>query len=136
MSLQCGHTLLEKINVKACISETIQDSLKFVTDMDLLWSGLCTVENCQLVTINRRALSKNRKFFNSNILVMNKDMDVNFQIWYLHTHMYLFSNFSLTDWRKKVTVTNRIIYVQADRDPFLDDWLLDVVVYVGHVGAL
>jgi hypothetical protein len=36
MSLQCGHTLLEKINVKACISETIQDSLKFVTDLDLL----------------------------------------------------------------------------------------------------
>jgi hypothetical protein len=32
------------INVKACISETVQDSLKFLTDMDFLRSGLCTVQ--------------------------------------------------------------------------------------------
>jgi hypothetical protein len=32
------------------------------------------------------------KCINSNILVT-----VKFQIWYLHTHMYLVSNFSLAD---------------------------------------
>jgi hypothetical protein len=37
------------------------------------------------------------KFINSNILVTDEDIEVKFQIWYLHTHMYTVSNFSLAD---------------------------------------
>ncbi len=36
-------------------------------------------------------------YLNSDILVMNEDIEVKFQIWYLDTHMYLVSNFSLVD---------------------------------------
>jgi hypothetical protein len=37
------------------------------------------------------------KLINSNILVTNEDIEVKFQIWCLHTYMYLVSNFSLAD---------------------------------------
>jgi hypothetical protein len=58
-------------------------------------------------------VKKIEKFINSNILVTDEDIEVNFQIWYLHTHMYLFLTFHWQIEEKKVIVTNGLITGRA-----------------------